>query len=189
MKLYLPIVILAIVILSCNKEQAETATETSQFPESIYDFKVASLEGDSIDFSDYKGKKVLVVNTASECSFTYQYDGLEQLYQKHKDKLIIIGFPSNDFGGQEPGDTEDIMQVCRDNYGVTFPMAAKVSVQGDAQAPVYTWLTQKEHNNYQDISIEWNFFKFLIDEKGQMINVFPSDVEPNDTTLVNAIVK
>ncbi len=112
----------------------------------IYGFKVEGLHGQTIDFSSFKGKKILIVNTASKCGFTPQYEGLEQLYQRYRDKLVIIGFPANNFAGQEPGNNEDIETFCRLNYGVTFPMAAKISVTGKNMAPVYQWLTKKKQN-------------------------------------------
>jgi glutathione peroxidase len=145
---------------------------------SIHQFKVESLDGGTINFADYKGKKILVVNTASECGYTPQYKDLEALYQKYKDKLMIVGFPANNFGGQEPGTNTEIKTFCQKNYGVTFPMAAKVSVKGDDTAPIYKWLCSKAQNGVLDAEVKWNFNKFLIDEKGNMIAYFPSKVTP-----------
>jgi glutathione peroxidase len=145
---------------------------------SIYDFKVEGLEGGTIDFSAYKGKKILVVNTASNCGYTPQYKELEALYKKYKETLVIVGFPANNFGGQEPGSNIEIKAFCEKNYGVTFPMAAKVSVKGDDMAPIYQWLTQKSQNGVLDAEIKWNFNKFLIDENGKMVAYFPSKVSP-----------
>ena len=145
---------------------------------SIYDFKVEALDGGTIDFSKYKGKKILVVNTASKCGYTPQYEGLEKLYEKYKDKLVIVGFPANNFGGQEPGTNTEIKEFCKKNYGVTFPMAAKVSVKGDDTAPIFQWLCNKSQNGVLDAEIKWNFNKFLIDENGKILNYFPSGVEP-----------
>ncbi len=124
-----------------------------QPPHSIYGFKVKGLNGDTIDFSTFKGKKILVVNTASECGFTPQYSGLETLYEKYKDHLVVVGFPADNFGHQEPGSNEQIREFCKKNYEVTFPMAAKVSVKGDDIAPVYRWLTQKSENGVMDAEI------------------------------------
>ncbi len=154
-------------------------------PKSIYEFKVASIEGGTIDFSKYKGKKILVVNTASKCGYTPQYDGLEKLYKEHKDKLVIIGFPANNFGGQEPGTNEEIQEFCKVRHGVTFPLAAKVDVVGDNTAPLFKWLTSKEENGVLDATISWNFTKFLLDEKGHLLASFPSKVTPESNEILN----
>lgn len=146
---------------------------------SIYDFKVAGLEGGEIDFSKYKGKKILIVNTASKCGYTPQYEELEQLYKKYGSKLVVIGFPANNFGGQEPGTAEEIGEFCKRNYGVTFPMASKVSVTGDDTHPIFKYLTEEAKAlGTQDPGIKWNFTKFLIDENGKLVKVFPSKVKP-----------
>ncbi len=147
-------------------------------PATIYKFKVTSLDGGTIDFSAFKGKKILVVNTASKCGFTPQYAQLEELYKAHSDKLVIVGFPANNFGSQEPGSNEDIKSFCTKNYGVTFPMAEKVSVKGDDIAPIYKWLTTKSENGVMDADIKWNFTKFLLDENGYLITKFDSKVTP-----------
>jgi glutathione peroxidase len=144
----------------------------------IYDFKVPSLDGSTIDFSRYKGKYILVVNTASKCGFTPQYSDLEKLYEKYKDKLVIVGFPANNFKQQEPGTNAEIKEFCTKNYGVTFPMAEKVSVVGDDIHPLFKWLTHKEDNGVMDAEIKWNFTKFLIDKTGKLIAVYPSNVSP-----------
>lgn len=145
---------------------------------SIYDFTVPSLDGGKIDFSQYKGKKVLIVNTASKCGYTPQYTELQELYDKYKDKLVIVGFPANNFGQQEPGTNQEIKEFCTKNYGVTFPMAEKVSVVGDDIHPVFKYLTEEAKKKGIDDPIKWNFTKFLLDEKGQLITVFPSKVKP-----------
>src|ERR1044071_9796180 len=133
--------------------------EKTSVPASIYEFKVDGLLGDTIHFADFKGKKILIVNTASKCGYTPQYAALEKLYEAHKNKLIIVGFPANNFGAQEPGTNEEIGQFCQRNYGVTFPMGAKISVKGNDMAPIYHWLTEKAHNKYRDSEVEWNFQK------------------------------
>ena len=156
-------------------------------PASIYDFKVEALEGGKIDFAKYKGKKILIVNTASKCGYTPQYEGLEELYKKYNGKLVIIGFPANNFMGQEPGTNEEIAGFCKKNYGVTFPMAAKIDVKGKDMAPIYHWLTEKKHNNFADNDVKWNFNKFLIDEKGKLIGYYGSKVKPDDAALIKAI--
>ena len=161
---------------------------------SIYVFNVPGLEGGSIDFSQYKGKKIMIVNTASKCGNTPQYAELEKLYEKYKDKLVIIGFPANNFGGQEPGTKEEISEFCKRNYGVTFPMADKVSVKGDDIAPVFKYLVEQSNemakkvptNNTKDLvyrkflqdPVLWNFTKFLVDEKGNLVAVFHNKVSP-----------
>lgn len=144
----------------------------------IYDFKVPSLEGNDIDFSKFKGKKVLIVNTASKCGYTPQYAELQELYTKHQKNLVIVGFPANNFNGQEPGSNEDIGEFCKRNYGVTFPMAEKVSVKGGDIHPLFKYLTDEAKKMGNEDPIKWNFTKFLLDEKGKLIAVFPSKVKP-----------
>src|SRR6185312_8323346 len=139
---------------------------------SVYDFKITGLDGNPIDLSQYKGKKILIVNTASKCGYTPQYADLEKLYTTYKDKLVIIGFPANNFAQQEPGSNKEISEFCTKNYGVTFPMAAKISVKGDDMAPIYHWLTEKKNNGFQDSEVKWNFQKYLIDENGHLVAVF-----------------
>ena len=162
-----------------NKSYANTSdmVKTNEMT-SIHTFKVEALDGTTINFADFKGKKILIVNTASECGYTPQYKELEALYQKFKDKLVIVGFPANNFGGQEPGTNTEIKAFCQQNYGVTFPMAAKISVKGDDAAPIYQWLCTKTENGVLDAEIKWNFNKFLLDENGNMIAYFPSKVTP-----------
>ncbi|MBX3257322.1 MAG: glutathione peroxidase [Chitinophagaceae bacterium] len=145
---------------------------------SIYDFKVESLEGGSMDLSKYKGKKVLIVNTASKCGYTPQYKDLEKLYEEKKDQLVIIGFPANNFRGQEPGTNAEIKEFCQKNYGVTFPMAAKVSVKGNDIHPLFKYLTEEAEKKGIEDPIKWNFTKFLVDENGKLITVFSSKVNP-----------
>ena len=153
----------------------------------ICKFKVASLDGGTIDFSKFKGKKILVVNTASECGYTPQYKDLEALYEKYKEKLVIVGFPANNFGGQEPGSNSEIKTFCTKNYGVTFPMAAKISVKGDDTAPIYQWLTHKDQNGVLDAEIKWNFNKFLLDENGKLIAYFPSKITPMSEQITSKL--
>jgi glutathione peroxidase len=151
---------------------------------SVYDFKVPGLDGNTIDLAKYKGKKILIVNTASKCGYTPQYADLEKLYLKYQDKLVIIGFPANNFHQQEPGSNAEISEFCTKNYGVTFPMAEKVSVVGDSIAPLFKYLTDEAHNlGVADPVIGWNFTKFLVDENGKLIAVFPSKVKPMDDQI------
>ncbi|MFZ9661705.1 MAG: glutathione peroxidase [Chitinophagaceae bacterium] len=145
---------------------------------SIYDFKVPGLEGDVIDMSKFKGKYMLIVNTASKCGYTKQYADLQKLYEGNKSKLVIIGFPANNFMRQEPGTNAEIKEFCQRNYGVSFPMAEKVSVKGDDIHPLFQWLTDKQKNGVMDADIKWNFTKFLVDPKGKLVAVFPSSVNP-----------
>lgn len=160
----------------------------------IYDFKVPGLDGTDIDFSKFKGKKILIVNTASKCGNTPQYKDLEALYEKYKDKLVIVGFPANNFGEQEPGSNTEIKEFCTKNYGVSFPMAEKISVRGDDIHPLFKWLVEQSKelsksvpmDNSKDLvwkkylqdPVIWNFTKFLLDEKGNLIAVFHNKVSP-----------
>jgi glutathione peroxidase len=145
---------------------------------SIYEFKVAGLDGNDIDFSKFKGKKIMIVNTASKCGNTPQYEGLEKLYEKYKDKLVIVGFPANNFGGQEPGTKTEIEEFCKKNYGVSFPMADKVSVKGDDIAPIYKYLVEEATAKGFADPVKWNFGKFLLDEKGVLIATFSPKTQP-----------
>ncbi len=149
---------------------------------SIYDFKVPSLEGGAIDFSKYKGKKVLIVNTASKCGLTPQYTELQQLHDKYKSKLVVVGFPANNFN-QETGSNADISEFCKRNFGVTFQMAEKVSVKGDDIHPLFKYLTEESAKMGIEDPIKWNFTKFLLDENGKLIAVIPSKVKPTDEQL------
>lgn len=152
---------------------------------SIYEFKVPGLDGSDIDFSKYKGKKILIVNTASKCGLTPQYEGLEALYKKYQDKLVIIGFPANNFGGQEPGSNGDIKEFCKKNYGVSFPMAEKISVKGDDTHALYQYLkAQAQAKGFTD-PVTWNFGKFLINENGELIATF----SPRTTPMSEDILK
>ncbi|HEY4209029.1 MAG TPA: glutathione peroxidase, partial [Puia sp.] len=146
---------------------------------SVYDFKVAGLDGKAIKLSKFKGKKLLIVNTASKCGYTPQYADLEKLYEQYKDKLVIVGFPANNFHQQEPGTNAEISEFCKKNYGVTFPMAEKVDVVGENICPLFKYLTDEAHSlGVADPVIGWNFTKFLVDEHGKLIAVFPSKVKP-----------
>lgn len=160
---------------------------SAEMPKSIYDFKVAGLTGGTIDFSAFKGKKILIVNTASKCGNTPQYEQLEAIYNKYKDRLVIVGFPANNFMRQEPGSNEEINEFCKKNYGVTFPMAAKISVKGKDIAPIYQWLTAKEYNGYEDSHVKWNFQKYLINEEGKLVAVFAPGVLPDSKEVIKAI--
>lgn len=161
----------------------------ADLPKTIYDFKVEGLTGDTIDFSEFKGKKILIVNTASKCGYTPQYESLETLYKKYKDKLVIVGFPANNFMSQEPGSDEEIASFCQKNYGVSFPMASKISVKGKSMAPIYHWLTNEKYNGLKNSSVKWNFQKYLIDEEGKLVAVFAPGVKPESEEIIAAIEK
>lgn len=155
---------------------------------SIHLYKVKTLEGEDFDFSSLKGKKIMIVNTASKCGLTPQYEKLEALYKKYKDQnFIIIGFPANDFAKQEPGSNAEIGEFCKKNYGVTFPMMEKVSVKGRKMCDVYKFLTDKKKNNFEDSKVKWNFQKYLLNEEGNLVRVVSPSVLPTDSTIVNWI--
>ncbi len=155
---------------------------------SFYDFKVTDIDGKSFDLSTLKGKKVLVVNTASKCGHTPQYAQLEELYKKYGgENFVIIGFPANNFLSQEPGTNAEIKNFCTTNYGVTFPMMAKISVKGKDIAPLYKWLTTKTENGVIDAPVKWNFQKFMIDENGKIAGVVPPSDLPTIPKIVNWI--
>jgi glutathione peroxidase len=183
--------LLSTAIFSCFAQPAPVGNGSFEAPlpasKTIYDFKVEGLEGGVIDFAAFKGKKILIVNTASKCGYTPQYEGLEALYEKYKDKLVIVGFPANNFKSQEPGTNAEIKEFCKQNYGVTFPMAAKISVKGDDVAPIYKWLCNKAENGVLDAEIKWNFNKFLLDENGKIIAKFDSDITPMSETLTSKL--
>ncbi|TSJ43427.1 glutathione peroxidase [Mucilaginibacter corticis] len=151
-------------------------------PASVYDFKLKTIEGKDFSLAKFKGKKILVVNTASKCGFTPQYKDLEQLAETYKDKLVIVGFPANNFGGQEPGTDAEIKTFCSDLYKVSFPMSTKVSVKGDDIAPLFKYLTTAENPDFTG-EIKWNFEKFLLDENGKLIHRFRSAVKPMDPAI------
>jgi len=184
----------AALIFSCQNQAQKkqtatpTATTTPMAKETIYQFKVEDLSGDTFDFSTLKGKKILVVNTASECGLTPQYEQLQAIYEKYKDKnFVIVGFPANNFGAQEPGTNQQIATFCQQNYGVSFPMMAKISVKGGDMHPVYQFLTQKTKNGLQDSEVQWNFQKYLINENGELAKVVSPRTLPTDAEIVNWI--
>lgn len=154
---------------------------------SIYDFKMKDINGEEVDFSKFKGQKLLLVNVASKCGYTPQYADLQKLHEAHGDKVTIIGFPANNFGGQEPGTNEEIKQFCSENYGVTFKMMDKVSVKGSDKDPLYRWLSDKDLNGWNDKEPSWNFCKYLINENGELVKFFPSSVKPMDEEIIKLI--
>ncbi|MGL2963403.1 glutathione peroxidase [Flavobacterium sp. RSB2_4_14] len=173
-----------VATITNSNENMNTETKI----ETIYQFKVKDLYGKEFDFASLKGKKILVVNTASECGLTPQYKDLEAIYKKYKDmNFVIVGFPANNFGSQEPGTNEQIAKFCEMNYGVTFPMMSKVSVKGKDMTEIYQFLTQKSKNGLQDSQVEWNFQKYLINEEGQLVKVLSPRVLPTDAEIVGWI--
>jgi glutathione peroxidase len=152
---------------------------------SFYDFRFKTLDGKDFDFSTLKGKKVMIVNTASKCGNTPQYKQLEALYEQYKDELVIVGFPANNFGAQEPGTNDEIRKFCTDNYNVTFPMMQKISVKGDDMDPLYKWLTSKSMNGVMDSEVKWNFQKYLIDEKGKFVSVIEPKEKPDSQKVLS----
>lgn len=154
---------------------------------SIHQYTIEGIDGEEIDLSSYAGKKLLLVNVASACGFTPQYAQLQELYEHFQDRLTVIGLPSNDFGGQEPGSHEEIKTFCSRRYGVSFPLTKKVSIKGSTAHPLYQWLQQKDKNGQKDSAVQWNFHKYLLDEKGQLIESFPSVVSPLDDAILSRI--
>lgn len=178
MKRFFSLIFIFLSILTANAQPMQT----------IHDYKAETISGGTLDFASLKGKKVIIVNTASECGLTPQYEALEALYRKYKDRgLVIVGFPSNDFGQQEPGTNAEITQFCQKNYGVTFPMMAKVTVTGKEMHPVYGFLTSKAKNGLQDSEVKWNFQKYLIDETGRLIKVIDPRTLPDDPEIIKWI--
>lgn len=156
--------------------------------QSIHQFKVTDLYGNEFDFGTLKGKKIMVVNTASECGLTPQYEQLQAVYEKFKDKnFVIIGFPANNFGAQEPGSDKQIAEFCKKNFGVTFPMMSKISVKGNDKHEVYQFLTQKSKNGLEDSEVAWNFQKYLLDENGYLAKVISPKMLPDDTEIIKWI--
>lgn len=156
----------------------------------LYDFKVMDINGETFDFASLKGKKVLIVNTASECGLTPQYETLEEVYKEYGgDNFTIVGFPANNFGAQEPGSNSEIKAFCQKNYGVSFPMMAKISVKGDDQHELYQWLTEKEKNGVEDAAVSWNFQKFMIDEQGNYKGMVGPQESPASEEIINWITQ
>ncbi|MEZ0610304.1 glutathione peroxidase [Fibrella sp. WM1] len=172
-----------------DKEEALSAPATLEAApaKSLYDFTVNSLSGQPVALSQYKGKKVVIMNTASKCGYTPQYADWEAFYEANKDKVVVLGFPANNFANQESGSNEEIASFCQKNYGVTFPMFEKVDVVGTNQAPLYKWLTTKSLNGWNEQAPGWNFCKYVVDETGKLTHFFASGVKPNDPAFKKAI--
>jgi glutathione peroxidase len=174
----------------CNSRQPVFAPTNPGNPtKSFYDFSIQGIDGKELKMADFKGKYILCVNVASKCGYTPQYKDLETLYEKYKDKLVIIGFPCNQFLGQEPGSNDEIQSFCQKNYGVTFPLTDKIEVKGKDKHPIYQWLTQASLNGSGSDEVEWNFHKFLISPEGQWIGSFPSKTNPLSEEITSLISK
>jgi len=174
--------------LFADKSEKNAITPSDKPKGSLYDFKMEPLEGgEPISLSKFKGKKVVILNTASKCGYTKQYADWEAFYKKHGDKVVVLGFPANNFGGQEPGTNEEIAEFCQKNYGVTFPMFSKIDVVGKDQHPLYKWLSTKELNGFNDKEPTWNFCKYVVNEKGQLTHFFASKIKPDDPDFLAAV--
>lgn len=176
----------SLVLFSFNCFGSAERPEGAQSNKSIYDYSVTAIDGSTINLSDFRGKKILIVNVASKCGFTPQYEGLEALYNKYGDELVIIGFPSNSFR-QEYDSNEEIAAFCQKNYGVTFPLTARIAVHGSDQHEVFQWLTDDSLNGWNTTAPQWNFYKYLINENGELTHVFPSNVAPLSDEVVGLI--
>lgn len=186
--LFIMITSLITAIFADKSEIASRPAELIAAKQSLYDFKVKSLVGDKVvDLSQYKGKKVVILNVASKCGYTKQYADWEKFNKDHGDKVVVLGFPSNDFGGQEPGTSEEIATFCSATYGVTFPMFEKVVVKGEDKAPLYKWLSTKDLNGWNEKEPTWNFCKYVVNEKGELTDFFASKILPTDPEFLKAV--
>lgn len=173
-----------------DTHSAPEAAEIAQKPmKSIYDIKVKTIEGKETTLAEFKGKKLLIVNVASKCGFTPQYADLEDFHKQYGDKVVVLGFPANDFGGQEPGSNSEIAQFCKKNYGVSFRMFEKIKVTGNDAHPLYQWLSSKDLNGWNTQAPKWNFCKYLVNEKGELVKFFASGVNPMDEEVLAAVKK
>jgi glutathione peroxidase len=180
--------LLILISFQCNGQtnNKEENKNNMQDIQTLHDFVVKDINGKDFDLATLKGNKVLVVNVASKCGLTPQYEDLQALYDKYKNKgFVVIGFPANNFMGQEPGTNSEIMEFCSVNYGVTFPMMDKISVKGKEQAPLYKWLTNKSENGKIDQKVTWNFQKFMIDEEGHLVDVVMPKESPMSDKIIN----
>ena len=183
-KILIATVIISVGLIAYLSELFSSNGKKQPVSGSVYDFKIKSLEGKEIDFSQYKGKNMLIVNTASKCGYTYQYEDLQKLHEQYGDKVTVLGFPANNFLWQEPGSNEEIGEFCQRNYGVDFQMFEKISVKGRDKHPLYKWLEAKSGK-----SPSWNFCKYIIDKEGNVIGFYPPAVKPLDTAIVNKITR
>lgn len=177
----------AAFLIYSKASKSDSLELDTQF-ESIYDFTIEDIYGEEFSMSEYKGKKILLVNTASKCGLTYQYEQLQELYEQYKDQNFeIIGFPSNDFAMQERGSNDEIASFCQKNYGVTFKMMSKIKVKGNKMHPLYIYLTQKKYNGYKDSKVSWNFQKYLIGEEGKLEKIVSPKTNPKDAKIIDWI--
>ncbi|MBN8697181.1 MAG: glutathione peroxidase [Bacteroidetes bacterium] len=177
-----------LMLFSCKEIKNKPANvSTTMNTTSFYDLSMTSIDGSEINFSRYKGKRILIVNTASECGYTPQYKELQKLHEQYGDKLVVLGFPANNFGAQEPGSDKDIAAFCEKNFGVTFQLFKKSDVVGDNKNVVFKWLTDKSQNGWNTDEPQWNFSKYLVNEKGELVKVFSSSVSPLDDQIVSGL--
>ncbi len=186
------IMIFGFLLAQCQKSSVSDKNNTTKNMKSIYDFEMISIDGQKVSLSEYKGKVMLIVNVASKCGLTPQYVDLQEFYEEYKDKgVVVLGFPANNFGAQEPGTNSEIKEFCTKNYGVTFPMFAKISVKGEDIHPLYQFLTQKSQNGIIDAPVQWNFQKFLIDRQGKIVQSFEPTTSVKDNkfkTVLNSVL-
>ncbi len=191
MKIFLLLfLVLAVVGLTAwyKRGVALTKPENAMAITSFYDFKMTALDGSTeIDFQQFKGKKVILLNVASECGYTPQYADWQAFHEQYGENIVVLGFPANNFGGQEPGTNTEIGAFCQKNYGVTFQLVEKISVKGSDQHPLYQWLSQKDKNGWNDQAPTWNFCKYVVNEQGELTNFFPSGVKPDDEGFKKAV--
>ncbi len=182
-------ILVLLIMVGCGFKRVDSRPPQVDFEsgDSIYDFTLNDINGERIDFSVFRGKKLLIVNTASECGYTPQYAGLQKLHEQYGDKIVVLGFPSNDFGQQEPGSNLEIKAFCTENYGVTFRMFEKIKVMGDDKHELYKWLSSKELNGWNDREPSWNFCKYLINENGELMKFYGSATEPLSEELLKEI--
>ena len=178
------VIVISVGLIAFLSEKLSPKKAPKPVSGSIYDFKIKSLEGKEIDFSQYKGKNLLIVNTASKCGYTYQYEDLQKLHEQYGNQVTVLGFPANNFLWQEPGTNSDIAEFCQRNYGVDFQMFEKISVKGGDQHPLYKWLEAKSGK-----TPSWNFCKYIIDRTGEVIAFYPATVKPLDSAIVNKITR
>jgi len=185
-----------IALVSCiganDRKSPNNLIQQASMPENnlsktVHDFTLKTIDGKDVNLAAYKGKKILIVNVASKCGYTPQYDELQKFHEKYGEKVAVLGFPANNFGGQEPGSNEEIATFCKKNYGVSFQMFAKISVTGEDQHPLYKWLSTKAENGWNDQAPRWNFCKYLVDENGKLLKYFGSGVKPFDDEIVNLV--
>ena len=174
---------------SKNVVLVSNPTKNKAMESKFYDFKFKTLDGQEVSFEKYRGKKVVVLNVASECGYTPQYADWEKFYEENKEKVVVLGFPCNQFGGQEPGDAGTIQSFCKKNYGVTFPIFEKIEVKGAGKSPLYAWLTDKTANGWNEKEPTWNFCKYLVNERGELAEFFGSKIKPDNADFQAALKK